>query len=295
MLSLQDGVKQIYSDTPKSVYFFTGPEYGVKKQYINVLASRYSGQIEEYKTFSDIISTFSKKSLIPRSKSVFVIRYDKEFSAKPDKQILNLNIPGVLIGIYEDESDETKLDKIFPDNTLRINLLSEGVACKHLCEEFPSLPELLIKSIVSISENFYSAQLVCTSVSNLPKESIHSLSRKDLEHLFGYEIKHDTQKFKLSIASRNFKLALQEIDAFDRDKGLLIYDILSTFLDIIKAFEQPYYDSYVKQYLKKWDFGSVKSMYDITYDQLELLRNNSKYSPETALTYICSLLQYQLR
>lgn len=295
MLTLQDGVKQIYSDNPKSVYFFTGPEYGVKKQYINILASKYSGRIEEYEKFSDIVSTFSKKSLIPRNKSVFVVRYDKEFVAKPDKQILSINVPGVVVGIYEDDSDESRLDKAFPNNILRINLLSEDIACKHLCTQFPDLPELLIKSVVEISENFYSAQLVCLSISYLPKGVIHSLSRKELENLFGYDIKHDTQKFKASIASRNFASAVQEIDAFEGEKSVLIYDILSAFLDIIKAFEKPYSDSYVKPYLKRWDFKSVKCMYDVAYGQLELLRNNSKYSPDTALIYICSLLQYQLR
>jgi hypothetical protein len=294
MLSIQEGAKEIYSDNPRSVYFFTGPEYGVKKQYINQLASNYDSQIEERSTFSEIIEALSKKSLIPRPNKVYIVRYDKEFISKLDDRIVNINIPGTVVGLYEDDADEARLDKKFPNNTLRLNKLTPAVAAKHLTKEFEVLPSTVIESIVSISKDFYSAQIVCQSLSNLPKDIIHSISRSELESLFGYQTEHTTLTFKEAIADRNFKSAVKEIEAFDGDLSLLIYDILSTFLEIIKVLEKPYTESFVKPYMKKWSADSVKLMYDVTYSQLKMLRNFSTYSPYISLMYICSLLKFQV-
>lgn len=294
MISIQDGAKQIYSDNPKSVYFFTGPEYGVKKQYIEVLASKYNNQIEEYSTFSNIIETFSKKSLLPRSNKVYVVRYDKDFISKLDSKLLSIKIPGAVVGIYQDDSDEAKLDKKFPDNVLRVNKLTPAIELKHLSKEFGSLPELLIKSIIEISPDFYSAKLVCNSISYLPKNTIHNISRSDLKSLFGYFVEHDSMSFKTAIASRDFKLAVTEIESYEGDISLLLYDVLSTLLELFKVCEKNYSDSFVKPYVQKWDRVSIVNMYNEVYSQLDMLRNYSTYSPYISLMYICSLLQFKL-
>ena len=294
MITVQDGVRQIYSDNPKSVYFFTGPEYGVKLQYIQILADKCDNQIEEYNSISQVIETFSKKSLIPRPNKVYIVRYDKEFLSKISTELLKIKIPGYLVCLYQDDSDEAKLDKVFPDNVLRVNHLTPAISFKHLSKEFSTLPEMLIKSIIDLSPDFYSAKVMCQAAAYLPKSEIHNISKSELESLFGYEIKHETETFKTAIASRNFKVAVQEIEAYESDLSLLIYDMLSTFLEIYKVLEKSYSDSFVKPYLNKWNVTSVVNMFNVAYEQLELLRNYSTYSPYVSLMYICSLLQFKL-
>lgn len=294
MITVQDGVKQIYSDSPKPVYFLTGPEYGVKLQYINVLASRCNDQIEEYPSVLNFIDTFKKKSLIPRTNKVYIVRYDKEFISKISLDILKVSIPGHLICLYQDDSDEAKLDKVFPDNVLRVNKLTPAIELKHLSKEFESLPELLIESIIEISPDFYSAKLVCNSISYLPKNIIHNISRSDLKSLFGYSVEHDSMSFKTAIASRDFKLAVNEIESYEGDLSLLLYDVLSTLLELFKVCEKNYSDSFVKPYVQKWDRASIVNMYNEVYSQLDMLRNYSTYSPYISLMYICSLLQFKL-
>ena len=294
MITIQDGVRQIYSDNPKSVYFFTGPEYGVKLQYIQVLADKCGNQIEEYNSISQVIETFNKKSLIPRPNKVYIVRYDKEFISKISLDVLKIKIPGYLVCLYQDDSDEAKLDKAFPDNVLRVNYLTPAISLKHLSKEFDNLPEMLIKSIIGLSSDFYSAKIMCQAASYLPKDVMHNISKSELEALFGYEIKHNTETFKVAIASRDFKVAIQEIEAYEGDLSLLIYDMLSTFLEISKVLEKSYSDSFVKPYINKWSSKSVVSMFNIAYEQLDMLRNYSTYSPYVSLMYICSLLQFKL-
>lgn len=294
MISIQDGAKQIYSDNPNSVYFLTGPEYGVKLQYIQVLALKFNNQIEEYPSLSQLIDNLSTKSLIPRVPKVYIVRYDKEFVAKPNLNILKLKVPGVIVGLYQDDSDEAKLDKNFPNNVLRINYLTPQIAFKHLCNEFQDIPEILIKDAIEIGSDFYSSRLICLAMRHIPNSELHNISKVQLQSLFGHQSTYDTQKFKISIASRNFKLAIKEIEFYEGDKSLLIYDILSTFLEIAKVLEKSYSDSFVKPYVNSWNHNSLQMMYDITYEQLDLLRNYSNYSAYDSLVYICSLLQFKL-
>lgn len=294
MIPIQEGAKQIYSDNPNSVYFLTGPEYGVKLQYIQVLALKFNNQVEEYPSLSQLIDTLSKKSLIPRSPKVYIVRYDKEFVSKPNLNILKLKVSGVIVGLYQDDSDEAKLDKSFPNNVLRINYLTPQIASKHLSNEFKDLPEMFIQDAVEIGVDFYSSKLICLAMSHLPKSELHNISKAQLQSLFGHQSIYDTQTFKLSIASRNFKLAIKEIESYDGDKSLLIYDILSTFLEIAKVLEKSYSDSFVKPYVHKWNSRTLQMMYDIAYEQLNILRNYSNYSAYDSLVYICSLLQFKL-
>lgn len=300
MLSIQEGAKEIYSASPKSVYFLTGPEYGVKKQYIDVLTKHYDGLIENQSNFADLIETFSKKSLIPRPNKVYVIRYDKDFISKLDENILKLNIPGTILGIYEDDSDEVKLDKKFPKNTLRINRLSKNIMSKHLSKQFESIPSTLIETISSITDDFYKAQLVCQSLINLSNDTLHSISKSEVKSLFGYNTQYDTSRFKDAIRHRNFKAAINEIDAFEGDLSLLLYDILAVFIDILKVLDMNKHNLYslrndIPEVVKIWNISSAKHMYDIVYDQLEILRNYSSYSPYVSLIYICSLLKFEVK
>ena len=132
MLSLQEGVKQIYSQ-PKSFYFLTGPEYGIKSVYITHL-KQYYNNVEEHESLEDLINVLSKKSLIPRELTLYIVRYDKSFISNLktlSSNLLRLNFQGTIIGVYQDENDESKLDKYFPDNVLRLNYLTKEIFIKN--------------------------------------------------------------------------------------------------------------------------------------------------------------------
>lgn len=293
MLEIREVAAQILGGNPKSLYFFTGPEYGVKHQYIQELKNHY-GKLEEYPNLEELISSLSSKSLIKRPKCVYVVRYDREFLSKLNadysRKLASLKFDGTIIGIYEDDKSETKLDKHFPDNTVRLNYLTKENLVKHLTRDFSNLSEIHIRHISEMSNDLYKCQSMCKSLSLLDPKVSHSLSRDEFESLFAHSNSCDIEKFKKSIAARNVKIALNELDKFDDDYSMLIYDILSTFIEIAKVFEKKYSDSFVKPYMKVWNPEFLKSMYDLTYYQLEILRNTSTYDSYNALVYIiCSL------
>ena len=294
MISIQDGAKQIYSGELKPFYFFTGPEYGVKKTYIDVLINRFSGLYEYHSSISDLIKIFKKKSLVPREDKVYIVRYDKSFVSNIDVSLKNVKIPGVIIAIYQDDKDEGKLDKVFPDNVLRINALTDNVMHKHLSSKFSDLPPNLISEVIRVSPDYYSAEMNCGNLMCLPKSIRFSLSQNDIEQLFGHKDFYDVEKFKQAVAARDVRTLFNSVESFEGELSLLLYDILATLLEITKVLDRPYTESFVKPYVQLWDIASVKYMYEVAYDQLQKLRNYSTYLPMNSLLYTCSLLKFKL-
>lgn len=305
MLAIQDLAKQLYSNdaTIKSFYFFTGPEYGVKAEYLDMLTTYYKGNVYSYEKLADLISRFKQKSLIPVPDSLYVVRYDKDFitqlSDNLADSLLNLKIPGTIVGIYLDDKDEAKLDKYFPNNTSRINKLSEDISFKHLKNKYDNLVESHIREIVHISVDYYQANTFCQCLSLLDTSTLYSLSKSEIEFLFGYDFQSTSEKFKIAVVSRNFESCIKEIDNHVGDMQLLFYDMLSAYLELAKYVDKKSKfkllgSTYVYPYLKLWDFKSIKYMYQLTYQQLEKLRNVSTYSPYVSLIYLCGLLQFKL-
>ena len=294
MISIQEAVTQIYSDNPKNLYFFTGPDYGVKKSYIDELAKKYGGCVEEYSSMQDLIGFLRTKTLLPKSPKLYIVRYDKSFLSSLDETILKLKIPGTVVCIYQDDSDETKLDKVFPGNVLRVNNLPPQVIYKHLHSEYPSIPERLLKYVANFNLDYYKCKIICENLSYLNDNTLHALTKSDLEFLFGYKLSSNSEKFKKDIASKDFFALCRDIDSYEGDMNLLFYDILATCLEIVKVMNKPYSDSFVSPYVKKWSIENVLAFYNIVFDQIDKLRNYSNYSTYNSLIYICSLLNYNL-
>lgn len=298
MLSIQEGASILLSDNPKGIYFLTGPEYGVKKQYIDNLSNYYDGNVVEYESLDEVVEVFKKKSLVPRKDSLYIVRYDSEFtkglSEFKANTILKLNFQGTVLGIFDSDSDESKLDKYFKDNTIRINHLTRDIRIKHLKNDYPEVNVNIIECIASYCEDYYEASNVCNACNFLGNSRLQEVSTYTTMCLFGYGITFNSEKFKQYIVSKKFKYLMYQIDSYDGDYSNLFYDIFSALLDIAKVIEKPYTDSYAKGADKIWTMKEVKYLFNTAYTQLNILRNNSSYSAYNALIYVCSLLNFRI-
>ena len=296
MLDIQTGAKSLLSDSPKSLYFLTGVEYGVKFEYLEKLKDHYKGLVEEHDNLSDLFSTFRNKSLFKRDSRLFIVRYDKSFfqSKFYDYNSVNsLDINGTVIGIYEDDSDEKKLDKKFPYNTIRINKLSHSASFKHLSKLYPKLPTNILEYVISMCTDYYQGMSICYALSQMNKDTLLTLSRYDVQFLFGYQEISDSNRFKHAFASRNFKLMVREIDSTNFNLDTSIYDILSCMLELLKVFESKSNSDFTK-YKTYWTLNEICEVYNLVYDQLKLLRTKSSYSIYDSLMYICCMSQFRI-
>ena len=294
MISLAEGVAEIFSDTPKSFYIFSGPDYGVKLQYIEKLRDLYHQEIEYYDTVDAVLTQFKSKSLFSRIPKVYVVRYDKLFvtSDYNESSISKINICGTIILLIDSDSDESKLDKRFPNNVLRVNHLSKSIELNHLKKKF-NLEDKYLKYVVNISEDYYQSILIASDLTFLDTRILNSLSFSDIKFLFGYQDNSSSSDFKEAIVSRNFKKMMNHLDSYEFDENTAIYDILSAYLELIKCFQsRNTYD--FSKYTELWSLEEVKIAFSIAYDQLTKQRTNSKYSLKSAILYLCCMTQYHL-
>lgn len=292
MLSIQVGARELYNN-PKSFYFFTGPDYGVKQQYLQFLKNKYNDTQYEYEDFKTLYDSLRKKSLIPRVPTLYVVRYDSTFLSQ-NINLSILKISGTIVGIYEDDGYEKKLDKKYPDNVIRFNHMAPAVVFKHLCKSYLEVPTNLCEFISKLDIDFYESQLMCLSLSQLPKDDLETFTKADVVTLFDYNQSYNNLRFKKAILSRNFRAADLETQRYQDDKSMLIYDILSAYLEVLKCLENSHRDSYAQDYTKYWDTKSVKRMYEATFNQIDKLRNYPSYDAEIAISYILGLLQFKV-
>lgn len=293
MLSIQDAAKELFITQPKQFYFFVGPDYGVKLQYVNKLIDKFNNTQYDFESIQDAYESLSKKTLIPRSPAVYVVRYDNQ-AASASVNLHSLKFPGILLTIIDDEALETKLDKKYPDNVIRFNHMNTPIVFKNLTKKFPNLPTAIVESIASLDIDFYEAQTMCQSLSYLPSDSLTDFTKHDIISLFDYNQAFDELKFKRAVLSRSYKLASIEASKYEDDKSALIYSILSAYLEVLNCLENKHRDSYARKFVNKWNVQSVKIMYDVTFDQLTMLRKYPNYSPDTAIDYILGMLQFKV-
>lgn len=296
MLTIKEGATELFSDTHKTVYFFTGQEYGVKKEYIDKLSEQFNYSIENYDSFQSIIDSCRNKPLFIDHDTLYIVRYDKQFISslnnKLENDVNNLRPHGIIIGLYEDEKDENKLDKHFSDRVIRFNLMSKEVEANHLYKDFENLPPNYISASVNMSSNYYQAYNICYAMTFLKDLG---LSQPELFALFGYDILSNEEHFKLSVASKDFKAAIREVDRFDGlDLSTFHYAILSVLLDIAKCKYKSNPNSYVYKYVKRWDIKELNYLYNEVIDQIEKLRNYSTYDSYISIVYLLGLLNFKV-
>lgn len=300
MLSMQDGAAQLLSDAPGSLYFLTGPDYGVKRKYIDHVSGIYGGNVVETESFAALVDDLSRTSLFPRPSTLYIARYDKDLISNLDadlaKSLKSMRFSGTIIGIYQEDKSEKKLDKFFPDCTLRVNPLSEALQLKHLKSDHPGLDDGIVAKCIKVGGDYIKASNMCDALELLGQTEASSMSQGDLVDLFGCEPAYDKQRFKQAVTRRSTGSMYKMLDAHDSsDYSEMLYDMLSALFDVAKALESGKPSSVVPiEALRKWSLPQVKHMFDIIYEQISLIRSQPAYSQETALLYTISMFNFSI-
>ena len=294
MLSIQDAGLSILGDSPKNFYILGGSEYGIKAKYIDILVSKIGKKLE-YDNVLDVVNLMSKFHLIPLQPQVYVVRYDKSFIGAVNKdlaaKILSLNIVGTLILIYEDTKDVTKLDKLFPENTVTIDPVDIKHLTKYLRSDFPDLDKKTIEYVAKHSVNYYQAQNICTGL-NAVKDKV-LLTEQQIISLFDIQTNYSNDDVQLTIATRDFKSFSYIIEHYDGDIQNILYLILRTMIELDKCVDGKYVNSPLKKHAKNWTKPDIYYMYNHTYAAIKTLRSGVTVDVADLLIYLGALMRFK--
>ena len=295
MLSIQEAGLEILGDNPKNLYFFCGEEYGIKIKYLEHLSNYYGNKIES-ESVESVLYSFKKKSLIAIPDSLYIVRYDLEFTKslndKVSKEIKSINIPGTLVVLFEDEKVFNKLDKYFPDNVIRFDKLQPAMISKYLIQDFPVIVSRFIILIVSYCDNYFHGYQICSQiVENM--QSVSRLSNEEFLYSFGLTNNSSEDQFRIAVAAKNFSATISIIESFDGDLNYLLNCICNTMVEIDKLLDNKHAESPLKQYAKNWTRPDVYYMFNHTYNELNKLRSGGAEKVEDSLIYLMSLLRFK--
>lgn len=294
MLSIQELGLSIMGDTPKNLYILGGSEYGIKEKYIDILCSKIGPQIQ-YPDFLSVLDLMTGFRIIPLEPQVYVIRYDKSFFSKLNPVLVDrfnsLKIVGTIVLLYEDDSDVSKLDKYFPDNTAIINAIDSKHMAKYLCQDFPALNPAVIKYAAEHACNYYQAKNICRCLNCIQDEI--TLSEAQIVSLFDLNTYKSEEDIQIAVASRNFRDYILAIDNYDGDLTRILYVILRTMIELDKLMDNKYADSPLKKYVKEWTRPDVYYMFNHTYRILQSLRQGVTADIEDILIYVGALFKFK--
>lgn len=294
MLSIQDVGLSIMGDNPKNLYFLGGTEFGIKEKYIEFLEAKF-GERMEYSNILDFIGLMSMNHIFPLQSKLYVVRYDKVFLSKMNNDIastlLNLNIVGALVAIYEDDKEIYKIDKLFPDNTAIINAIDDKHMANYLKKDFPDLDKDTINNISKNAVNYYQAKSIGRCL-NAVKDTIH-LSEAEICSLFGLVNTSTTSAIQIAIASRNYTEFLHLIDSFDGDLNSILYLMMNTMTELDKVLDNKYANSPVKKFADKWTRPDVYYMFNHTYNALDSIRSGAVVNIYDMLIYLGALMKFK--
>ena len=294
MLSIQEVGVDIMSGRPKKFYVFVGTEYGVKSTYIDLLKKHY-GEYSEGYSVSDLLSFMSTKHLIPLKPKLYVVRYDEDFISKLDNstesKIRSSNIIGTIVLIYENEKHASKLDKYLPNNTVRIETVSDKFVSRYLHRDFPNLPDHIIDMACKHSDNYSQAKMMCLSLSHGDIEKTYQLDDSQFSDLFGIKHTSDDSQVKSAICSRNFPYILDVLERYSDTYDNFLYSILSAMLELEKISCNRYTESALSGYVKRWTRKDIYNMFMHTYDELKKLRSYTS-DGKSSVIYLAGLTQF---
>lgn len=291
MITLQQLVQDIQSKQLRKFYVFTGTEYGIKTEYVNLLKSCFTSA-KEVDTAASVISASKQRSLFKVDPKLFIVRYDTQFlsdlNAGYARTVLNAHINGTLLLIYEDDKAETKCDKFFPDNVVHIPLISKNKIAEHLQKLYSTLPTHVLKDVAIIADNYGEALSICKNLSYLEPEKTAALTQKDIQFLAGKEDEASAD-IKLVIASKNYKLLFTMLSKLDPVQ--LLQSVLSTMIDLERAKTTSYKGDYASV-INKWKLEDIYNLFMITFDMLNHTRLDYNNVDDAASTII-ELLGWQ--
>lgn len=294
MLTIQEVGTEILGNSPRNLYVFVGPEYGIKKKYISIIKEHY-GEMKECSTMSEIIQLMSTKHFVPLKPMLYVVRYDDEFvsslSEPAAHKLLSLKIAGTVVCIYDSEKQATKLDKFLPNNTVRIDNVNTAFKIKYLHSDFPHLPDKLINLAAEYGSDYNEAQNICSSMSQVAPEELFVLSDQQLLALFGKHSECTETEIKIGVASKNFAHLMKLAESYPGEVDSIFYTILSTLLELDKLLTNKYAQSDLREYVKRWTALDIYNMFMQTYNAIKQLRSYAT-DAKSSLIYVLSLMKF---
>lgn len=291
--TIQDVGQEFFDGNLKQLYFFLGSEYGIKQKYIELAEKHYNTTHIEKDSIDDIISLFSVARLFPLAPTVYVVRYDSEFLTKlTDKNIKTLEklkIIGTLICIYEDSAQCKKIANAFPDYSISIDKVNPQFVVKYLTNDFPTMSNIAINNIVSITDNYALATTICQSLSMLPIDIQNQITPMEMRDMFGLDVEINDDFIKCCIAARDFKNLMNIID-YINDFDRFLYDTTSVCLELEKLKTNQHGKSILAPYVDYWTIADIYTLFNITYEELKLTRQG-KLARDSAC-YIATSIQF---
>ena len=292
MRTIQEiGIEFLNKDV-KSFYIFGGCEYGIKMKYIEIIKSLYQNYIE-CESLIDLLSTLSTKSLLPRPKTLYIIRYDDEFVSKLDKKVVDKlkssAIPGTIIMLYDNDKQINKLDKFLPEYTVIIDKVDSRFIEKYLKADFPELDDEYIKIASELCDDYYEGKLLCNSMSMIDKNELASLSKNEISDLLGKTNLVTTNMIKSCVGARSISTMCKILDVYQNYDDIL-YRMLSAFVELEKSLTGNRCE--MDKYKNYWTIENVYNMYMHTFNLLCNLRRIN-IDPKYQIICLFSLMQYK--
>lgn len=296
MLPIQQLGLEILGDNPKNFYVFGGPEYGIKRKYIEKLTEYYKGNKVESPSVLELINMMSVKHLVPLKPTVYVVRYDETFTSqlndKVVKKLKSAKIVGTIVCIYEDSKSITKLNKFFPDNVTSIDVVGTQMISKYLKSDYPELDDRYINIASTISDNYGHAQCICKSLVSCKPATLGAMTDAEIAELFGKDSTYSDKELRQAIASRNFRAVITCASTFSGNHDSVIYAFLSVAVEMDKIFDSRWVDSELSEFAKQWTRLDIYNLFMQAYHQLELLRSMS-IDPMNCIYYLAALLGFK--
>lgn len=296
MIPIQDLGKEILSNKLRKFYIFLGKEYGVKKKYLEMMKSYYSGGQKEIESMKDFISMMKVKHLVPLLPTLYVIRYDMEFikSLGPTtaQQIDNLHYDGTCVCIYEEGVTSDKFDKHLPNATTVIDAVNPMYIKKYILNDYPGLDEGLAGVAANIAVNYGHARNIAYSMLCADSNKLKNLEERSISNLFGISSQSNEKYLQQCIASRNFKAVLDAFQRYPEVNDTIIYVFSQTMNELEKIKTYRGTDSILKKYDKLWTEEDIYNYFNHAYTCLFNIRIGLTSNIENTVVYLASLLQF---
>ena len=295
MRSIQDVALEILGNTPSKFYVFLGPEYGLKRNYIDKLKTYYD-EFEEVDSMASVIKLMRTKRILPLSKKLYIVRYDEAFvstlSQSTQSDIDDLNIIGTVVCVYEQSKHCTKLSKYLPNYCVSMNGIADKYQYKYIQQDY-DIPDKVVNAVIKHSVNYSQTKNVCESISYMNDcKTLCDKSESYIASLFGCVETVDDRRFKINIAARNTKGLFRLLEEYDGDLNNLVYAVLSTAVELDKAFDNKYFDTPIREYVKLWKRPDIYYIFMHGYNILNKSRSIS-YNLYNGVMYLFTLLAFK--
>lgn len=295
MKTIQEVGTEILSNQPRSIYIFTGHEYGIKTTYIEHLRNHYGEKIEA-PSVADVVNIMSSHHLIPLKPAVYVVRYDEEFLSALDEAYANklrrMKMIGTLVCVYEDERGIGKISKFLPDVSVEIPIVSQQFVRKYLRQMFPNLPDRLTNLAAKIGDNYSDAINMCRSFAHCDQQAMFKLSDQEISSFFGKHAVSNDDDVKRGVASRNFEYLLDVFNKYPDDLDRFLYSMLSALIELDKVTELKRSNSPLQSYADRWTKQDIYNMFMNVYNELIRLRTYAT-DKESSIIYLLGLMQFR--